>query len=77
MIEHKSIANTILWRKNEYKLNSTDKVLQLFSYLFDGFLTSFFTPIVSGAKVIFIDDERTKDPIAIKESIVKERITLV
>jgi len=75
MIEHQSISNTIQWRKKEYKLDSKDNVLQLFSYSFDGFLTSFFTPIVSGAKVILPNEEEAKDPIAIKNLIAFFKIT--
>lgn len=75
MVEHKNIVNTIQWRKNEYQLDITDNVLQLFSYVFDGFITSFFTPLVSGARSVFIDKEKSKDPQAIKESITKNKIT--
>ncbi|MCX7920707.1 MAG: amino acid adenylation domain-containing protein [Clostridia bacterium] len=75
MIEHKSICNTIQWRREEYKLDDRDTVLQLFSYSFDGFITSFFTPIVSGSKVVLLGDMESKDPAAIKESIVKHKAT--
>ncbi len=75
MVEHRSISSSIQWRKNEYKLNSTDNVLQLFSFSFDGFVTSFFTPIISGARVIILNDEEAKDPIAIKKHISYNNIT--
>ncbi|GFZ32347.1 surfactin synthase subunit 2 [Clostridium zeae] len=75
MVEHRSICNSIQWRKAEYKLNSEDRILQLFSFSFDGFLTSFFTPILSGATVILIKEEDGKDPIKIKKCIVSEKIS--
>ena len=75
MIEHQSIANTIQWRREEYKLDSTDNVLQLFSYSFDGFLTSFFTPIISGSRTILLSDLDAKDPVRIKNCIEFKRIT--
>ncbi|NOU89221.1 amino acid adenylation domain-containing protein [Paenibacillus sp. LMG 31460] len=75
MIEHRSIAGNLLWRKSEYALSTNDKVLQLFSFAFDGFVTSFFTPILAGATVILPQEEDAKDPFAIKKQIAEHRIT--
>lgn len=75
MIEHRSICNAIKWRRDEYKLNSKDRILQLFSFSFDGFLTSFFTPLLSGATVVLMKEEDGKNPIEIKKCIVSEKIS--
>ncbi len=75
MIEHKSISRTIQWRSREYKLGQKDVILQLFSYSFDGFLTSFFTPIISGSKVFLLNNSEVKDPLCIKEYIAAKKIT--
>lgn len=74
MITHSSIFNTIYWRKNEYKLTFKDKVLQLFSFSFDGFVTSFFTPLTSGSQLFLIDNTSIKDPHRLREVIVKKKI---
>ncbi|WII35952.1 non-ribosomal peptide synthetase [Paenibacillus thiaminolyticus] len=63
MVEHRSIANSLLWRKEEYSLDRTDRVLQLLSFAFDGFITSFFTPLLSGAQSIFPARLDTQDPL--------------
>ncbi len=75
MVQHGSISARIQWRRTEYKLGTEDVVLQLFSFAFDGFITSFFTPIVSGSKVIIIQETESKDPIAIKNIIIRHRVT--
>ncbi|WP_051240371.1 non-ribosomal peptide synthetase [Paenibacillus alvei] len=75
MIEHRGAVNALQWRKEEYGFNETDKVLQLFSFAFDGFVTSFFTPLVSGSQVILLPEVLSKDPVAIKEVITEQRIT--
>ncbi|CQR58131.1 non-ribosomal peptide synthetase [Paenibacillus riograndensis] len=75
IIEHRSISNTIQWRKSEYSFDASDRMLQLFSYIFDGFLTSFFTPIVSGATVVFLDETEARDPLAIIQLITLHKIT--
>ncbi|MBW7477833.1 amino acid adenylation domain-containing protein, partial [Paenibacillus oenotherae] len=75
MIEHESIANALQWRKAEYGLSEKDRVLQLFSYAFDGFLTSCFTPLLSGSEVVFLAEEASKDPAAVKEAVKEYGIT--
>jgi amino acid adenylation domain-containing protein len=75
MIEQRSIASRIQWRRDEYQLGDDDRVLQLFSFTFDGFLTSCFTPIVSGSRLILVNKDEAIDPIEIKRHIVKHQIT--
>ena len=74
-VKHKGISNTIQWRKNEYALDGRDRVLQLFSHTFDGFLTSFFTAVASGAAAVFLNEENSRNPIEIANCIVAEKIT--
>lgn len=57
MIEHKSIVNTLFWRKTYYGFNPTDAVLQLPSYAFDSSVEDIFTPLISGAKLILVDQK--------------------
>ncbi|NLD49227.1 MAG: amino acid adenylation domain-containing protein, partial [Clostridiaceae bacterium] len=75
MVRHRNITNSIQWRRDEYCLNSSDTVLQLFSHSFDGFLTSFFTPVVSGSRVVLPDEDEAKDPVAIKDYIARYNIS--
>jgi len=74
-IEHRSAVNTLLYRKEEYKMNPGNRSLQLFSYAFDGFVTSFFTPIISGAAVVLLHQEEIKDISAIKTAVVRHKVT--
>ena len=75
MVEHRSIFNTITYRQQMYKMGSTERALQLFSFAFDGFLTSFFTPIVSGTTVVLLSGEEVKDIACIAEIIATFHIT--
>ncbi|WP_051250928.1 non-ribosomal peptide synthetase [Paenibacillus harenae] len=74
-VEHRGVANSIQWRAAEYGLTEQDVVLQLFSFSFDGFVTSFFTPIVAGASVVLVSEEEAKDPLAIRRLITAEGVT--
>ncbi|KAA6459460.1 amino acid adenylation domain-containing protein [Bacillus cereus] len=75
MVNHGSILNTIEWRIKEYELDSNDSVIQLFSFAFDGFLTSFFTPLLSGSRIIMPTIQEVKDPLILKEYIFEQKIT--
>jgi amino acid adenylation domain-containing protein len=75
MIDHHSVVNTLVYRKEAYKMNEDDASLQLFSFAFDGFVTSFFTPIISGSKVVVLRDREVIDPVVIKSTLVKDKIT--
>jgi amino acid adenylation domain-containing protein/non-ribosomal peptide synthase protein (TIGR01720 family) len=68
-VEHKGVANMLAARKIEYKMNPAFISLQLFPYAFDGFITSFFTPLISGAAVILLNDDEILDMKKIKDAI--------
>jgi fengycin family lipopeptide synthetase D len=69
MVEHRGVVNTLFYRKAVYRMGASVRALQLFSYAFDGFVTAFFTPLLSGAAVILPGGEEGKDILKIKEAI--------
>ncbi|WP_449600898.1 amino acid adenylation domain-containing protein [Paenibacillus sp. Marseille-Q9583] len=74
-VTQRSIANTLQWRREAYALGISDTVLQLFSFSFDGFLTSLFTPLISGSRVVLLSDREAKDPFVIADSISDYHVT--
>jgi amino acid adenylation domain-containing protein len=74
-VEHCAAVNTLCCRKVEYGMNSQCTALQLFSYGFDGFVTGFFTPLISGARLIVLPAEELGDVDQIKASILKNSVT--
>ncbi|MBT2572379.1 amino acid adenylation domain-containing protein, partial [Bacillus sp. ISL-51] len=75
MVEHQAVSQTLQWRSSFYDLNEKDTVLQLFSFSFDGFVTSMFTPLISGAKVAVPTEEEAKDILVIKKHLAVYRVT--
>ncbi|CAH1206501.1 Gramicidin S synthase 2 [Paenibacillus plantiphilus] len=75
MVEHRGAANALQWRSEAYHLGEDDCVLQLFSFAFDGFVTSFFTGIVSGASVVLLGANEARNPVVIKQAIAKNGVT--
>jgi amino acid adenylation domain-containing protein len=74
-VEHRGAVNTLWSRKCEYQMNPGHVALQLFSYAFDGFVTGFFTPAISGARVVLLDTADIPDVDKIRHAIVKNRVT--
>ncbi|MCP5053141.1 MAG: amino acid adenylation domain-containing protein, partial [bacterium] len=74
-VEHSPAVNTLLCRKEVYGLGVKHVSLQLFPGAFDGFVTSFFTPLVSGTPVVLTGETDVRDPHRLKELIVKNRVT--
>jgi amino acid adenylation domain-containing protein/non-ribosomal peptide synthase protein (TIGR01720 family) len=74
-VEHRGPVNTLRFRKQTYKMGLADISLQLFSFAFDGFVTSFFTPIVSGAAVVLLSKPELRDTVKIAGIIVRQQVT--
>ncbi|OAB29610.1 hypothetical protein PMSD_21425 [Paenibacillus macquariensis subsp. defensor] len=75
MVEHRSVMNYLTWRIREYGFNSSHRMVQLFSYAFDGFLSSFFAPLLAGSASILLQDEGAKDPLVIRKAIIDHGVT--
>lgn len=75
LIRHRSLANTIQWRKKEYRFTEKDTTLQLFSFCFDGFVTSFYSPLISGAANVFPSEDELRDPGLLINSMIKYQVT--
>ena len=74
-IEHRSAVNMLLYRKEEYGMNPGVVSLQLFSYSFDGFVASFFTPLLSGSKTVLMSKEDIGDIEKTREAVIRNGVT--
>ena len=75
MVEHQSIVPKLMARKEEYQLDENSTALQLFSHAFDGFITSFFTPIAAGSRCILLPQGKTTDIKFVRETIDSWKVT--
>jgi amino acid adenylation domain-containing protein len=75
LVEHGGAVNTLQCRRAEYNLTAADVSLQLFAYSFDGFVTSFFTPYISGTRTILLSSREVTDISCLRQSIVQEGVT--
>ncbi|MED4404214.1 non-ribosomal peptide synthetase, partial [Metabacillus fastidiosus] len=58
MVNHNSIVNTLCWRIRYYQYNEGDITLQMPTFSFDSSVEDIFTTLLSGAKLVLIEDIR-------------------
>jgi len=75
MNEHRGICNRLLWMQDEYKLNSSDRVLQKTPFSFDVSVWEFFWPLFSGASLVVARPGGHRDPEYLAETIRQRDIT--
>ncbi|MCP4213668.1 MAG: AMP-binding protein, partial [bacterium] len=75
VVEHWGVVNTLCARRDAYRLGSRHTALQLFSYVFDGFVTGFFTPLICGARLVLLPPELSGDLDTIKQAVVGCKVT--
>ncbi|NLD47079.1 MAG: amino acid adenylation domain-containing protein, partial [Clostridiaceae bacterium] len=61
MIQHRGLINFIWWRIQNYKINSKDITLQFISFSFDGFGANLYSSILTGGKLVILNNTRWKD----------------
>lgn len=60
-ITQNSICNTLQWRKTEYGLDSSTVQLQTFSFIFDGSVSSLFSVLISGGRIVLVKETNLGD----------------
>lgn len=61
LVEQDKVVSRINWLKKEFKLSPKEKVLQSTSYSFDVSVAEIFWPLLSGATLVILDEEKRKD----------------
>ncbi|MDH2406983.1 amino acid adenylation domain-containing protein, partial [Bradyrhizobium sp. SSUT18] len=75
--EHRAIINRLIWMQNAYALKATDVVLQKTPFGFDVSAWEFFWTLLQGARLALAPPDAHKDPDALVDLIITQRITTV
>ncbi|MCP4180515.1 MAG: amino acid adenylation domain-containing protein [bacterium] len=75
LIEHKSIVNTLNWRKEFY--GEDNIVLQIASYSFDSSVEDIFTTLLNGSKLIIVNNDKKTDIQYLMSLIFRHQITSI
>ncbi|MCP3468300.1 amino acid adenylation domain-containing protein (plasmid) [Bradyrhizobium sp. CCGUVB23] len=73
--EHRAIINRLIWMQRAYALKATDVVLQKTPFGFDVSAWEFFWTLLEGATLVLAPPDAHKDPDALVDLIVSQRIT--
>ncbi len=77
MIRHRNILNFLHWVRRYYALGPTDQLALVTSYAFDMTLASNWAPLMSGATLHVLDDDKTRDVETLLRFISDKKITLL
>ncbi len=75
MVEHHSLLNYVLWRIKQYNFTSDDITLQLLPVAFDGFGSNFYSAILSGGELVYMDKDSWRDFQLIRKTIYLNGVT--
>jgi len=76
MVEHQNILNYIFWRIDEFCYVPTDINLQVISFSFDAFASNLYPSLLSGGKVVLMDQDGSRDIDFLQKIIHEEKITI-
>jgi len=74
-INQSNIVNTIFWRREYYAFDEKDSVLQIPSFGFDSSVEDILTILISGGRLVVIDQERRLDVNYLRENILRNSVT--
>lgn len=76
-VEHKGMINHIHSKINILKLTKDDVTAQLASQCFDISVWQFFAPLLTGGRVIILDNTYSLDPFLLLDTVEKNKITVL
>lgn len=77
LVEHRAIVNRLEWMRVQFGIGSQSRILQKTPATFDVSVWEFFLPLISGATLVVAAPGLHRDPQALTQLIVAERITTV
>ncbi|MCP5050753.1 MAG: amino acid adenylation domain-containing protein, partial [bacterium] len=75
LVEHRTIVNTLIWRKNYYDYQPGDVSLRNPPYFFDSSVTDIFTPLLGGARLVLVPEEKKTDLGTLKQVIPSHNVS--
>ncbi|KAK3807086.1 MAG: hypothetical protein J3Q66DRAFT_392743 [Benniella sp.] len=77
MVEHQSLVNLIMTRHNVFGVRASSRMLQFFSFAFDGCVVSVFTSLCYGGSLHLLPEAIRMDPPQLWDYLEREAITQV
>lgn len=75
-IEHRSIANNLLWMQRDWPLSASDRLLHKTAVTFDVSIKEIFWPLLAGATLVLAEPDTERDPVALLRQLDEHDITI-
>ncbi len=75
-ISHRSLVNLCYWHIREFGVDSNDKAAQFAAVGFDASVWEVFPYLLSGAKIVVVDQESKNDPVRLNQFYNQQEITI-
>lgn len=75
VIEHRAIVNRLLWMRDYFAVDESERILQKTPGTFDVSVWEFFLPLIAGARLVIAPPDAHRDPRAIARLIREHGIT--
>lgn len=75
VIEHRAIVNRLLWMRDHYGIDASDRILQKTPATFDVSVWEFFLPMITGAELVMATPGAHRDPSALAALIRRHAVT--
>ncbi len=75
MVEHRALANHMLWMAGAYPLTPHDRLLQKTPVTFDASVWELFAPLLAGAELVLAAPEAHRSPAELAEALVRRGVT--
>ncbi len=77
LVSHRAIVNRLAWMQHEYRIGSTDVVLQKTPASFDVSVWEFFWPLMEGATLYMAPPEAHRDPDELARIVQSKNVTVM
>lgn len=77
LVNHDAIVNRLLWMRDHYGIQASDRILQKTPCTFDVSVWEFFLPFLSGACLVVAEPDAHKDPLQLARLIREQHISVL
>ncbi|AFV87764.1 non-ribosomal peptide synthetase [Alteromonas mediterranea] len=76
MVNHRSLFNRIVWMQKKFDIGPTERIIQKTPLSFDVSVWEVFLPLITGATMILLEQEKHKDPGYLYEVMQNESVSI-
>ncbi|WP_224995131.1 amino acid adenylation domain-containing protein, partial [Cesiribacter sp. SM1] len=75
LVEHGSVVNLVYYQSQEFRIQGSDKIIQVSNYVFDASVEQIFLALSNGASLVLVPKEVLLDPAALAQLVHEQQVT--